>query len=229
MRQWVFIHLPKTAGTSFQTALRSIAGDDAVSPSFVASSLTEDDAFRLDRYRIISGHISINDVKRYFPGRSILTILREPVERCVSWYYFARSIPLALGLPIDVVAAHHNAIDEFFAQDRPVVYRNIYNRQVRQLGDHALNSDADHRVALERARQTLISAAWVGRQQSLDADIDQLGKRFPEWKGLTLAVLNQTQYPAPPGPLNADLLKTIRALNQYDLELYEFAARTFFS
>ena len=229
MRQWVFIHLPKTGGASFHTALRAVAGDDAVSPSFIASSLSEEDAIRLDRYRIISGHISYGDVKRFFPGRSIVTILRDPVQRCVSWYHFARSIPPAPELPIDVVAAQANAIDAFFAQGHPVLHRNIYNRQVRQLGGHALDREADHCLALEQAKRTLTIAAWVGRQGSLDADIEQLRTRFSEWKALAVPVLNKTRYATAPSPPQANVLERIQELNLYDIELYNFAARTLFN
>ena len=223
MRKWVFIHLPKTAGTSFQFALRRIAGEEAVSPGFVASRLSLEEANRLDRYRVISGHISFHDVARYFPDRAILTILRDPVERCLSWYYFARAAPPAAETPVDVRAAQNNGVDDFFALDRRIVHRNIYNRQVRQLGAHVLDVDADCDKALETAKQTLSAAAWVGRQESLASDILALGDKFPEWKGLAAPVLNQSVDSARNAGNAPELLTKIRNFNRYDLELHEFA------
>jgi len=223
MRKCVFVHLPKTAGTSFQNALRGVVGDDAVSPAFVASRLSEADAAKLDHYTVISGHVSIADVKRYFPDRIVLTILRNPLDRCVSWYYFARTGCLAIDAQSDVLAAQQNEIEEFFEQDARVIYRNIFNRQVRQLGDHVLNLDANHEKALENAKNTLRSAAWVGLHENLAADIVKLEKIFPQAAGLRLQWLNRTNGKESVKELSPGLIEKIAAFNRYDLALYRFA------
>jgi hypothetical protein len=223
MRKYVFVHLPKTGGTSFQLALRRVIGEDAVSPSFNASSLSEADAARLDQYPVISGHISMTDVARYFPDRMILTILREPLDRCVSWYYFARMASPAPGAPSDVLAAQQNDIEGFFGQPRQIIYRNIFNRQVRQLGDHVLNLDANHEDALDAAKKTISSAAWVGLQENLAADCAKLAKVFPETAGLHLEMSNQTPGRASMSELGQQLIASIRRFNEFDAALYNFA------
>ncbi len=225
MRKWVFVHIPKTAGTSFQNALRKILGNDAVSPSFNASRLSEADAERLDQYTVISGHISKVDLDRYFPHRELLTILRDPLDRCVSWYYFARTTPLVIYAPSDVFAAQQNGIEAFFAQDERIIYRNIVNRQVRQLGDHVLNLDADHGEALSRAKETLRSAVWVGQQEHLAEDIARLVGIVPDWAGLSLERLNCTTGRESSDNLSREVISKIANLNTYDMELYQYAGQ----
>jgi hypothetical protein len=224
MRKCVFVHLPKTAGTSFYSALGKTLGPNVVSPSFIATYLSEADAARLDRYPIISGHISMADVQRYFPDRAILTILRDPVDRCLSWYYFARKSSTPAFAP-DFAAAKQHDIASFFALDYKVSYRNIFNRQVRQLGDHALNFEADLDQAAGRAEEALRSALWVGRQESLAADLARLGQHVPELAGLTLPVMNKTGDRRAQDELAPKVIDRIRALNEYDIALYSWASR----
>jgi hypothetical protein len=224
MRKAVFVHLPKTAGTSFHVALREALGAGAVSPSFIATHLSPADAERLDRYAIISGHISMADVRRYFPDRMILTILRDPVDRCLSWYYFARK-GSTRAFASDFVEAKRRSIEDFFALDYKITYRNIFNRQVRQLGDHVLNVEADLGRATENAKDVLRSAVWVGRQESLAADLARLGQSLPELADLTLPIINATGDRRAQDDLAPALIDRIRALNEYDMELYSFASR----
>jgi hypothetical protein len=224
MRKSVFVHLPKTAGTSFHTAMREALGREAVSPSFIATNLSPAEAERLDRFTVISGHISMADVRRYFPDRTILTILRDPVDRCLSWYYFARK-GSTRAFASDFVEAKRRSIEDFFALDYKLTYRNIFNRQVRQLGDHVLNFEADLTLATENAKDALRSAVWVGRQENLAADIARLGRRLPELAGLTLPTINATGDRRTQDDLAPALIDRIRALNEHDIELYSFASR----
>jgi hypothetical protein len=224
MRKSVFVHLPKTAGSSFNAAARKNLGRQALSPDSLASHLSKADAARLERFTMITGHISMADVKVHFPDRMILTILREPVDRCVSWYYFSRkgNVP---AFAAHYAAAKNNSIEDYFALDYKVTYRHIFNRQVRQLGAHVLNEDVDLDRALENAKETLRAAVWVGRQEHLAADLERLGQRVPELANLSLPSVYANKDRKPRDELAPGLVRRIRALNEYDTELYEFASR----
>lgn len=228
MYKFVFVHLPKTGGTTLHAALRRAVGKDAVSPNFIASKLSDQDAVELDKYTVISGHISIIDVRRYFPDRKILTILREPLDRCVSWYYFARAMRPAIGAATDVFVAQTYGIEEFFNQDLHLIYRNIFNRQVRQLGNHVLNFDLSYAEALENAKQTLRSAAWVGRQETLDTDIADLATIVPNAESAYLQIENRTEGRKGMNELSSNVINRISSLNEYDVALYKFACEEIF-
>jgi hypothetical protein len=105
--RYAFIHLPKTAGTSLRAALVARLGDAAVSPHFDAAYMSAEALDQLAQYRVITSHISRDDWVRLpdYPDRQILTALREPVDRCLSWYYFAHAIPPDPGRTLEVRAA----------------------------------------------------------------------------------------------------------------------------
>jgi ketosteroid isomerase-like protein len=222
-RKCVFVHVPKAAGTGLNIAMRYALGPDAVSQGFNASNMTSSEAERLDQFDVISGHISMADVSRYFPDRAILTILRDPIDRCLSWYYWARqdSTP---SFSSDIAAAKRHDIESFFDLDHRFHYRNVFNRQVRQLGDHVLNVSTDLDKAYDAAKDTLRSAVWVGRQETLAADLEKLGMRLPEMAGLPMSIANATGQRTLAADASPRVIKRIRELNAYDLDLYAFAS-----
>lgn len=214
----VFLHIPKTAGTSFRHALAKGFGGGAVSEPFVASRMDQAEAEALHPFRLVAGHISITDARRWFPGAALVTVVRDPVQRCLSWYYFARGIQDS-HRP-DVVAARTHDVASFFALDDETLFQNIFNRQVRQLGDHVLNADVDLGSALRVARQTLDECAWVGRQETLRSDMAGLSSVFPEMDGSSPGHLNATTDRPGLADIPASVVERIIENNRYDLELY---------
>lgn len=89
MDKFIFIHIPKTAGTSLHSAL--IDRGLITSPTFNANYLNSSTAISLNDYRCIYGHLSYMDGLKYFKNREYLTVLREPVERAISWYWYAKN------------------------------------------------------------------------------------------------------------------------------------------
>ncbi|WP_029004633.1 sulfotransferase family 2 domain-containing protein [Azorhizobium doebereinerae] len=217
----VFVHVPKTAGTSFRAALCAGFGEASVSPSFAATRISPEEAGRLAAYDVVAGHISMADVTRHFPHAATFTILREPIDRALSWYYYARM--QAWGIATDVDAAKSHDVDAFFALDAAIVFRNIFNRQVRQLGDHVLNTEVDLDAALDRAKRALEACVWVGRQEHLDADLARLPAALPEMAGVAMATLNVTPERRSVREIDPALAEKIARYNRHDMELYAHA------
>ena len=102
----VFIHVPRTAGTTFNNLLmknykfRADSHGRSFFPPYVPTtfaSLTRAPRSADDRERpaFFTGHIDVrNDIFRYMPARYlVVTILRDPVDRIISHYRFNSTQP----------------------------------------------------------------------------------------------------------------------------------------
>ena len=83
----VFLHIMKTAGTSIRNSLEEIAGDEPIWRRDVDGLPGEKSQQELLRYRVVMGHFGIHDARHVPQPRKIFTVLREPKERLVSFYY----------------------------------------------------------------------------------------------------------------------------------------------
>lgn len=95
---YFFVHIPKTAGTSFRSALEDNdnikmlydygkgvpeSTDELVDKDF--KNITYDnEIFDKDKYNFICGHVSYNKYGHCISDKHLVTILRNPVERVVS-------------------------------------------------------------------------------------------------------------------------------------------------
>jgi hypothetical protein len=97
---YFFVHVPKTAGTSFRNALQrnervnllSDYGKDNPATSTVLVALEpeqltpESSVFQADKYNFICGHVSYRKYAHCVSQESVVSIVRNPVERIVSEY-----------------------------------------------------------------------------------------------------------------------------------------------
>src|ERR1700724_2464607 len=91
----IFLHIPKTGGSTLYKILErhfSPAETVTLDTPGVARFKTLPAAKR-GRYRLIQGHMHFG-LHRFIPRASTyVTFLRQPVERVLSFYYYARSTP----------------------------------------------------------------------------------------------------------------------------------------
>ncbi len=86
-RKLVFLHLPKTGGTTLHHHFAQHFAPEEICPERF-SNLHAWKREDLDRYRYFSGHFNFDQV-RLIPGPLfIVTVLRDPVERLMSNYLF---------------------------------------------------------------------------------------------------------------------------------------------
>jgi len=105
-RLWIFVHIPKTAGSSFATELsqkrrpyRNIHVDysDTATPHRVKMQMAVAQFvsdFQTTAFKSCSGHMNMPDVlsiKNAVPSARTITFLRHPVARVISDFRYART------------------------------------------------------------------------------------------------------------------------------------------
>lgn len=226
MPRYLFMHVPKTAGTSLWTAFVRAFGRDNVSNPLGAEFMTAEEAVSLQTLRVVAGHISHTDAVRFFPDTPVLTVLRDPVDRCVSSYYFFRhDQPDIEGGPR---LAKRLSIEEFFNLPVELLSRDVSNRMTRQLGGHARDPHTDLETAFERAKELLSRCAWVGFQHTLDRDYVRLADAVPELSTQPLLPWERVTSARPKaGEIPAQVRERIIGINRYDTALYAWALDRF--
>jgi len=89
----LFLHIPKTAGTSLSRFLyHQLPAQTCLVDPHPASI----DKGEFDRYRLVAGHLDYDIVGRYRCRPFVLTSLRHPIDRALSAYYYQRTPRLAI-------------------------------------------------------------------------------------------------------------------------------------
>ncbi len=134
-----FLHIPKSAGSSFHAVLHAGYPPGAISPRRCdTAEFTGFDAFdelpastrdiiaadeheleQLGGFEIVSGHFTLPNLLRLTPPDHIATILREPRARLISLYAYYRLSPWLVEVwrPYDRVLSGRLPLDEFLADE----------------------------------------------------------------------------------------------------------------
>ena len=83
----VFLHVPRTGGTTLHHHLSAHFAPDEICPERF-SRLNRYSPEQLEKWRFFSGHFNADEIRRIPGPLFIVTILRNPIERLLSNYYF---------------------------------------------------------------------------------------------------------------------------------------------
>jgi hypothetical protein len=225
-QRWFFVHLQKTGGTALFRRLRHQFGTAGVyplpeyqgTPAAVldADLLAERFARHGDEIRVITGHFPLCTVDRLGVPFTTFTLLREPVERGLSFLRHQRKEePQFRGATLEEIYEDPVCRDGL-----------IRNHMVRMLSlsagemtDGALTPitvDEDRLAVAQEALERRIDV--VGLQERFDAFCKALAMRFG-WDLGKRQFANRT----PPTSVSDELRERIAADNELDARLYRFA------
>ena len=143
----VFMHIPKTAGTSFNTLAQSIYPKGTTINHI---ELLPESSYRscADTYNYVSGHLRFGQLKEYFDTEQIAfyTILREPYAQLQSHLRW-------------LIQTAANSDDNYFKTTNPVIYDLGRKLGQQRLSDSQALSDFVHRL-------TATEAAFVDNLQT---------------------------------------------------------------
>lgn len=133
----VFLHLPKTGGTTLHHQLAQFFAPQDICPERF-NSLRKLPLGEIASYRFISGHYDLASCQSIPGKKKIITFLREPRARLVSLYNFLKAHRLEVanrngwGL---VLMADELTIEQFFAHPDVRQHPYINNGMTRALAD----------------------------------------------------------------------------------------------
>ena len=231
-----FLHIPKTAGTSFLLTLENIFGSNRLvrlDPNRAGFHQTFADILkgRHEPFSCLAGHIPLHALGAQAERFRVFTILRNPLARVFSLYRFIRQatpeVKAELGLPEDYT------FQAFIASPAPGLYAQTNNAMCRMLADDPGFTDpADPRFTDAEAHPALIEQALAlleridfGLAEDMPATHRIIRHRWPVPFALDEAVLNTTERDG----TERDWRNVLAVVNhnRLDIVLYERAREIF--
>jgi hypothetical protein len=221
----VFDHLPKTGGTSVRMALAAALGD---SGSVTETSCPHHVAIKgANGRRLLASHFWFFPGEPLAPGWLYATVLREPVERFLSQYFFYRAMSTAVlsGAVNDtrVVGAVHLDLDAYV--DGPQELR-LASSNVQALHYAWRHCDAPEHLAendlIDAAIASLEGYDEVGVFPDLQPFLDNCCDRLDVARQ-RVAHLNATSGRLSRARVSPAVIATLVARNGADAALYKWA------
>jgi hypothetical protein len=216
----IFLHIPKTGGRSLQNILLRQYSDDEIVVD-AHSKLDEIAAWPEERkrgIRYLQGHF-IYGAHRILPQECCyITMLREPVDRVISHYYFIKRSP---SHPLNrVVQEQEISLEDYVTSG---ICQEASNDQARLIAGVSRDSSVDVNDMLKMAKENIDkSFLMAGLVERFDETL-MLLKRKLGLRNVFYGVRNQTIG----RPLYQEIPEQTRSLigevNHADIELYAYA------
>jgi energy-coupling factor transporter ATP-binding protein EcfA2 len=206
----VSIHIPKTAGTSFQRILEDVYGIDKIlridlfnrkkpDIKFQGKQITPADI--PEGVEVIHGHFNYHELLEWFqldPSLPIITWLREPVNRLFSHYsYFMR----VFRYDIDIIPDH--LVRSFLEYGSIPQNRNLQSRYLKGI--------------------TFSALSFVGTVENMSGDLKRLQKIL-DWPDFKEHYVNTSGNKKT--RIRNDVRDQLLKLNKVDMDLYTKALKS---
>lgn len=222
----IFLHLPKTAGSTLNSIINrqydsktiyNLYGDLSQQITSTANfkKLSEEDQQKI---KLIKGHIFYGFHDLISRPSTYVTLLREPIDRVISLYYYIRRHPAHYHH--DLVISKNMSLNDYISSG---VSKELNNGQTRQIAGVDANQVEFGKCSiamLETAKQNISKHfLFVGTTSRFDESLIFLKNHFG-WKLPLYQKQNVTKNRPIKSEVSKDTLDLIENFNKLDIELY---------
>jgi len=226
----IFLHLPRTAGTTLHRIIErqydpnSIYTIDGVNSEQSCMHFRKIPPHHKTHIKVLKGHMEFG-MHEFLPNpATYVTLLRDPIDRIISHYYFVRQNPDHY--LYRTVVSGRLTLKGYVSSG---LSRELDNGQTRMLSGptaHVPVGECNDEM-LQRAKHNLQSHfSVVGLAEQFDQTLLMLQDAFG-WKTPFYVRQNATHRRPARTDVPAEVIDTIRRINRYDVALYDYAATLF--
>lgn len=233
-RGLVFVHIPKAAGSTFYEVVKRqypkgslfhIDGEHILEDIEQLRTMPPGERANM---RCIFGHMPLGLHEYLAYPSDYITIMRDPVDRVISLYYYAKQMPD--NYLHERVVSQNMSLEDFVTSG---ITREVDNAQMRYLcGDKAVDTiygddpvtDAHFEAAKRNMDEMFLG---VGLSERFDETLVLFSKLLGWNSKLYYRNVNVTRSRASKKELPKSTLDTIKKHNEYDIALYQHASKRF--
>lgn len=223
----IFLHLPKCGGTTLNRIIEweydphRIFSIDPIFFLWSYQRLNRWPASRLAKMQVLKGHMPFGIHRKLPQPFTYITFLRDPVERVISAYYFAKNYRWH---------PSHRWISKLTLEEYVRLSPN-HNVQTKYLsgreivGDYHAGDCTEEMLAMAKENLTQ-HFSLVGLTERFNEGLAMLKIIFG-WELAKYANFNVTKVRAKKASLPAGTVDLVKERNKYDVALYEFGVPIF--
>lgn len=216
----IFLHIPKTAGTSLRTLIhQAYPGEECL----LLYSAFEPEVFTaiqqaLPKAKVLYGHVCYGVHQTLGISGRYITFLRNPIERVISFYSHNARAP---GMYWHEAIQNGMSLQEMVEQEISI---ETNNHITRILTEYAPSQMLDDDAVLAQAIVNLERHfCFVGLSERLEIGVQTLKTAF-DWQIGDVPQLNLNPQPI---KIDAATVATLEKYNRLDLLLYNYVKRHF--
>ena len=220
----IFLHLPKTAGTTvnrlieWEYRLSEMYSVDPVFFKWSAAHLRKLPSGRLKKIRMFKGHMLFGLHEVLPQPATYITVLRDPVDRVISAFYFMRNYKLH---PLYWKLRHENWTIEQYVQRS-----TRDNVQCKVIAGAEYHAPCTEQILAKATDHLTRFFSVVGLSERLEESLALMKLRFG-WQLKSYSSFNVTRSRPKKGDLSPATLELIAEKNSFDIALYRHAAALF--